>query len=158
MLKLTKLRIVYISIAFVASSCATIKKSPEQVPLPTAEQNSTTDTTIPANNSTGKIQNVNSEQFNKLLLLDEVQLVDVRTKEEFQAGHINNASNMDIKDVSFKSNASKLKKNKPVLVYCRSGKRSTDAAEVLKELGFKKIVSLEGGILSWEEADLPINK
>jgi len=84
--------------------------------------------------------------------------VDVRTKEEYQTGHIKDALNIDVKDPNFKTNINKLDKNKPVLVYCRSGKRSGDAAEILRGMGFTKIVSLEGGMLSWEEADLPINK
>jgi len=158
MLKPTIFRIVHVvTVAFLLSSCASIKKSPELNSNSVVDQSSETKTT-PISIETGKIKNVNPEQFQKLLLLDEVQLVDVRTKEEFQAGHIKNAINIDVKDDNFKSNTVKLKKDKPVLVYCRSGKRSSDAAEVLKEQGFKKIVSLEGGIISWEEADLPLNK
>lgn len=147
------------AIAFFISSCASIKKTPETTSIPATKLTPATKITPEtSNNTTGKIQTVNPEQFNKLLLLDEIQLVDVRTPEEFKAGHIRNALNIDVKDVNFKSATNKLDKNKPVLVYCKSGKRSADAAEILKELGFIKIVSLDGGIISLEETDLPINK
>jgi len=138
-------------------SCASRKKPVTVAPTPSST--ATTDTAAAINTTaTGKIQTINPEQFNKLLLLDEIQLVDVRTKEEYQTGHIKDALNIDVKDPNFKTNINKLDKNKPVLVYCRSGKRSGDAAEILRGMGFTKIVSLEGGMLSWEEADLPINK
>lgn len=103
-------------------------------------------------------KNVNANQFNRLSSQEDIQLVDVRTIEEYEAGHIKGAANINVQDSSFRSEINKLDKNKAVLVYCRSGKRSNDAAEIMKEAGFTKIVNLEGGILSWEEAAMPINK
>lgn len=143
-------------IAILLTSCASLKKTPKESSIPATKLTPATAVVKDANDS--KIQHVNTEQFNKLLLLKDVQLVDVRTKEEFDSGHIKNADNINVKDSEFKNNVSKLKKDKPVLLYCRSGKRSTDAAEILKEMGFTKLVSLDGGILSWEEAKLPISK
>src|SRR5690606_11445036 len=103
-------------------------------------------------------KSVNANQFNRLSSQEDIQLVDVRTIEEYEAGHIKDAVNINVQDSSFRSEINKLDKNKAVLVYCRSGKRSNDAAEIMKEAGFTKIVNLEGGILSWEEAAMPINK
>lgn len=77
------------------------------------------------------------------------QILDVRTPEEFAEGHINNATNIDWQGENFVKNAEKLSKNKPVYVYCRSGKRSLKASEKLAELGFKKIYNLDGGFLKW---------
>lgn len=102
--------------------------------------------------------NVKADQFNELSKQNNVQLVDVRTKEEYDTGHIKDALNINVQDSSFLSQIDKLDKNKPILVYCRSGKRSNDATEIMKKAGFTRIVNLEGGILSWEEAALPINK
>src|SRR5690606_4808149 len=102
--------------------------------------------------------NVKADQFNELSKQNNVQLVDVRTKEEYDTGHIKDALNINVQDSSFLSQIDKLDKNKPILVYCRSGKRSNDATEIMKKAGFTRIVKLEGGILSWEEAALPINK
>ncbi|KDN54334.1 rhodanese-like domain-containing protein [Flavobacterium seoulense] len=77
------------------------------------------------------------------------QILDVRTPEEFAGGHIDNAANIDWQNENFVKNTEKLDKNKPVYVYCRSGKRSLKASEKLEELGFKKIYNLDGGYLQW---------
>jgi len=145
--------------ALLLSSCGIFSKTDRNHPISTTEDvrpSPVEGSITPA--TTGKIQTIKAEQFKKLLLLDNIQLVDVRTKEEYQAGHIKDAMNMDVQNTNFKSNINKLDKSKPVLVYCRSGKRSINAAEIMKENGFTKIVNLEGGILSWEEAELPISK
>ncbi|GEC71722.1 Rhodanese-related sulfurtransferase [Flavobacterium flevense] len=78
------------------------------------------------------------------------QIIDVRTPEEFAEGHIKNAANIDWQGDQFILNAEKLNKNKPVYVYCRSGKRSQKASEKLSELGFKEIYNLDGGYLQWK--------
>lgn len=77
------------------------------------------------------------------------QILDVRTPEEFAGGHIDNATNIDWQGENFVKSTEKLDKNKPVYVYCRSGKRSLKASEKLEELGFKKIYNLDGGYLKW---------
>lgn len=77
------------------------------------------------------------------------QILDVRTPEEFAGGHIDNATNIDWQGENFVKSIEKLDKNKPVYVYCRSGKRSLKASEKLEELGFKKIYNLDGGYLKW---------
>ncbi|MEN8900047.1 MAG: rhodanese-like domain-containing protein [Nonlabens sp.] len=80
----------------------------------------------------------------------DVQLVDVRTPNEFNGGHIENAVNIDFFNQSdFISAVKKLDKEKPVYVYCRSGNRSQKAAHQLDSLGFKKIFDLKGGYLNW---------
>lgn len=77
------------------------------------------------------------------------QILDVRTPEEFGEGHIDNAVNIDWQNENFVKNTEKFNKNKPVYVYCRSGKRSLKASEKLSALGFKKIYNLDGGFLKW---------
>lgn len=80
---------------------------------------------------------------------DSVQLVDVRTVEEFNAKHIPTAINIDIYDNAFIDSAkSKLDINKEVAVYCKSGKRSAEAAQKLAKAGFK-VSNLQNGITSW---------
>ena len=86
-----------------------------------------------------------------------VQLVDVRTPEEWNEWHISGASNIDVKDEGFSQNAEKeLSKDRPVAVYCRGGVRSVTAAQTLAKLGFKNILNLDGGITAWREAGLPV--
>ena len=87
-----------------------------------------------------------------------VQLVDVRTKSEYDEGHIEGALQIDFYSDLFTHNASaKLSKEKPVAVYCRSGRRSASAASKLVKLGYE-VINLDGGILAWEQAQMPIVK
>jgi len=98
-----------------------------------------------------------AQAFNKALhLLSEKQIIDVRTPEEFKSGHLHGALNINFYDEDFSEQLQKLDKDKPVLVYCRSGKRSGKAAEQLQKLGFKTIFDLKGGITAWKEAELPL--
>lgn len=87
-----------------------------------------------------------------------IVILDVRTKGEFNSGHLNNAINIDVKSSSFKEKVSKLEKDKTYLVYCRSGKRSKMAQNIMKELRFKKVVNMLGGFMAWEKAGLPFGK
>lgn len=82
------------------------------------------------------------------------QLIDVRTTEEFAEGHVANSKNICVTEDGFKEKASKLDKNQPVYVYCRSGKRSANAAQILKEMGFTEIYDMDGGILNWDKQGL----
>ncbi len=86
----------------------------------------------------------------------DVVLLDVRTTAEFDEGHIQNALNIDVKQADFVEKAkSTLPEGKTVAVYCRSGKRSATAAGMLVKEGFK-VVNLEGGILAWTKAGMPV--
>lgn len=81
-----------------------------------------------------------------------VQLVDVRTPREFATSHLKNALNVDYFNASsFSAAFNKMKKDKPVYVYCRSGNRSRNAARRLHKLGFKEIYDLKGGLLSYSK-------
>jgi rhodanese-related sulfurtransferase len=79
-----------------------------------------------------------------------VTVIDVRTPEEYSAGHLENAVNIDFKAASFKEEISKLDKEKPYLVYCRTGGRSGQSVKIMEELGFKNIYDLKGGITAWQ--------
>lgn len=80
-----------------------------------------------------------------------IQLIDVRTPEEFAEYHIEGAKNIDIFSEDFEEQIQQLDRNEPVYVYCRSGKRSNDAAQKMQKMGFQKIYDLQGGILEWEK-------
>lgn len=106
--------------------------------------------------SDNTIRTVNATEFRQLIETTEsIQLVDVRTSEEFQAGHIPGALLIDVKGTDFNHQAEeKLKKDLPVAVYCRSGMRSLKAAGLLKDKGFKTIYNLKGGFLEWQDNGL----
>lgn len=99
---------------------------------------------------------VDSNNFEKQMKESSSQIVDVRTPEEFSAGHITNAVNMDVTADGFEQQIETLDKEKPVMVYCKSGGRSARAASILKDKGFKNVYDLDGGIIGWEEAKKPI--
>lgn len=88
----------------------------------------------------------------------EFVILDVRTVEEHEAGHIPDSVNIDYKSPNFKEEAGKLEKEKVYLTYCRSGKRSAKSAEIMKEIGFENIYMIDGGIVAWEKAGLPISQ
>jgi rhodanese-related sulfurtransferase len=92
----------------------------------------------------------------KLKATTEAQLIDVRTSGEYNEGHIKKAANIDWNGDGFDDKVSKLDKNAPVFLYCRSGKRSSSAAKRMKSLGFSKIYELEGGITKWEADGMPL--
>ncbi len=77
------------------------------------------------------------------------QLIDVRNQEEFNKSHIPYAQNFDFEGPNFVQLSKNLKKSKPVYLYCRTGKRSAKAAHILDSLGFKKIYTLQEGILKY---------
>lgn len=96
------------------------------------------------------------EQFSeKMKLFPDAPVIDVRTPGEFSQGHLVNALNYDWNGSSFDQQVSQLDKSKPVFVYCQSGNRSASAVARMKELGFKEVYELDGGIRTWRSAKLP---
>lgn len=110
----------------------------------------------------------NSKQINATITVDEfdkklsetkdVQLVDVRTPEEYQEGHLKNAVNYNLNGSAFESELSKLDKTKPVMVYCLAGGRSAEAAEILEKKGFTEVYNMQGGIIKWNAANKPTDR
>lgn len=107
-------------------------------------------------NHNDNIISVSAPEFEKEIKSDSVQLVDVRTPQEYAEGHIDGALNINVQSDDFKEFAQReLSKDSTVLVYCRSGRRSLDAAKILTSLGYN-VVNLKGGIMEWEEDNLPM--
>jgi len=96
------------------------------------------------------IEVLSAEEFGAHIQNESVQLIDVRMKSEFEQGYIKGAKHHHVYDKDFKEQVSYLDKEKPVYVYCKAGARSEEAALQLKEMGFKKIYDLKGGISSWK--------
>lgn len=107
-------------------------------------------------NGNENIVSVSAPEFDKEIKADSVQLLDVRTPQEYAEGHIDGALNINLQSDDFQKMAEKdLSKDATILVYCRSGRRSMDAAEILTKLGYK-VVNLKGGIIEWKEEGLPV--
>lgn len=88
--------------------------------------------------------------FKTAINAQNIQLIDVRTASEYNAGSIKNAKNIDFfNQNNFIKAFNTLNKEEPVYIYCRSGARSQKAAKKLTNLGFKKIYDLKGGYMNW---------
>jgi rhodanese-related sulfurtransferase len=106
-----------------------------------------------SNEATKKVDPV---EFSEVIAQPGVIILDVRTPEEFNAGHIENAININVADSNFSSEVSKLDKNATVAVYCRSANRSAVATKEMSELGFTDMYDMQGGIIDWEAAGGPV--
>ena len=103
-------------------------------------------------------KNLSSAQFEELIKNENVQLLDVRTLAEHMEGHIPSSLNINVQDKDFSSCIDDLLDNqKEVAVYCRSGRRSRTAADILVKKGFK-VYNLDKGILNWMEEGRDIEK
>ena len=81
-----------------------------------------------------------------------VLVLDVRTRGEFNEGHIANAINIDVESDTFLNQIAQLDKSKTYAVYCRSGRRSADAVAKMSNEQFTSLFNLNGGILDWQSA------
>lgn len=89
--------------------------------------------------------------FNRSIMADDIQLIDVRTPEEFEAGHIPKAININVLNPEdFQSQVECLDPEKPVYLYCKLGGRSKRAAKELEQMGFTQLYDLRGGYLLWK--------
>lgn len=78
-------------------------------------------------------------------------VIDVRSSNEYESGHIKNAISVDIYDPDFANKINEHDKGGDYLIYCRSGRRSEVAKGIMKELGFENIYHLNGGIEEWKD-------
>jgi rhodanese-related sulfurtransferase len=104
---------------------------------------------LSCSNDNMNYMSVNVEEFEATISDTTVQVLDVRTAEEYMEGHIARSINIDVKTDTFEVGANtRLDKSHTVALYCRSGRRSKKAAEILSNNGFK-VIELNEGITSW---------
>ena len=96
------------------------------------------------------IDDVNAEKFHQLIEKGDGIIIDVRTSQEFNSGHIIDATNIDFYSEDFTEKLKIVRKDVPIYVYCRSGGRSSSAANKMEKLGFTKVYNMLGGIGSWQ--------
>lgn len=87
---------------------------------------------------------------------EDLVVLDVRTPEEYAEGHLEGAVLVDFYDADFADQLAALDPDAPYLVYCRSGNRSGQALSVMEQLGFSSVVDVDGGIVAWADAGLPV--
>lgn len=107
-------------------------------------------------NSANSDNSLSVDKFNEIISAGNVQIVDVRTPQEYGEGHISGAVNIDVMNSGFEQNVDKsLDKNIPVAIYCRSGNRSKTAMKILLKKGFK-VYELDKGFIAWKSAGMKI--
>lgn len=102
------------------------------------------------------INNVSAVEFNKRINSDEGIILDVRTIQEVNEGHIEDATNIDFYASDFTEKLTLIRKDVPIYVYCRSGGRSSKTVAIMQDLGFKKIYNLLGGFGAWKGKDFKV--
>jgi len=106
-----------------------------------------------------KYKNIDPETFDKMRKTDKSAVVlDVRTKEEYNKGHIPGSVQIDFNSRDFDQEVAKLDKNKTYLVHCAAGGRSARACKKMDAMNFPKLYNLEGGMGAWEKAGKPVEK
>ena len=98
--------------------------------------------------TSGDFRRVDVAEFKEFIDNPDVQLVDVRTAEEYNAGHIPGSINIDVLKGHEELTAT-LDPERPVALYCRSGRRSETAGWVLEKVFFRNVVDLKGGYNEW---------
>lgn len=99
--------------------------------------------------STEGYDSISTEQARELFSDEGVVFLDVRTPTEIAAGSIDNALQIDVMASGFSTKVDKLDKTKTYVVYCRSGRRSANACNIMSKKGFGKLHNLTGGYLAW---------
>lgn len=131
--------IIILSLVFFSFSCSNKK---------TTLENSETITKV----QEPSISIVSTEIYQEIVKQSDVQLVDVRTPEEYAEGSLPNAENIDFFDQeNFITSFDKFDRDEPIYIYCQSGNRSGKSIPILVEMGFKKIYDLEDGYKQWVE-------
>lgn len=141
--------LLLLTVSIVLTSCGqTTKKN-------NSTENKTTNSAV---QQTATIEKLDTKSFYNRVNGKKVQLIDVRTPQEYVAGHLQNADNINVFDANFVNQVEKkYKKEAPVYVYCRSGGRSMKAAQMLKSKGYH-VVNLNGGFNGWTAQGLPSEK
>lgn len=101
---------------------------------------------------------IDSPEAVRCINQEDAVVLDVREDKEFAEGHIVNALHIPLGVLDKRLNELDAYKDKPIIVYCRSGDRAARASTTLRKQGYNSVFKLNGGILAWKTANLPINK
>jgi rhodanese-related sulfurtransferase len=100
-------------------------------------------------------KNVTAQEAKTMIDKGDIVVVDVRTPQEWNAGHLKGAIHANVNDPGFQSTIEKIGKDKKVLVYCAAGGRSATASGKMTSWGWKNVWNMTGGYSSWSSAGLP---
>jgi rhodanese-related sulfurtransferase len=100
---------------------------------------------------------VSSREAEKIIKNIDPIVLDVRTPMEYNIGHLKGSILIPVRELQYRYKEMESHKNRDILIYCATGNRSTVAAKILIDNGFKKIYNLSGGITDWSRSGLPVN-
>ena len=103
-------------------------------------------------------QEVKAVEAVQLMNREEPLVLDVREDSEHQAGHIQGAIHIPVTVLEGRIGELEGNRDQPILVYCRAGQRSAQAAAILKRQGYTQVYKLAGGIMAWQAAQLPVSR
>jgi rhodanese-related sulfurtransferase len=108
--------------------------------------------------SGGGVENLTPSQATLLMNREDALVLDVRETGEWSSGHITGARHITLAQLEKRMSEIDKFKDRPIIVVCATGNRSSSACGQLKKRGFEKVFSLGGGISGWSEANLPLTK
>lgn len=108
--------------------------------------------------SSSSANNLTVAEFSSKAAEAGVITLDVRTPGEYAEGHLQGAQLIDFQSGNFENEIATLDKNATYAVYCRSGNRSGQAVKVMQEAGFTNVFNMNGGVIDWANAGLPLVK
>jgi rhodanese-related sulfurtransferase len=107
---------------------------------------------------TRKYQALGPSDVVRVLNKEDGLVLDVRDDSEVRQGRIKGARHIPLKELKDRMGELQKFRDKPVVVYCRTGNRSAQASEVLTGNGFTNVINLQGGVVAWQNANLPLSK
>ena len=149
-----KMLTLLLAILGLTTACGQAKEQREQSRI----NSSFAESRLSSSEAQQNFENMEVKEFAELIADSNVVILDVRKADEFAEAHIKGAILIDQFQSDFVEQAqAKLPKEKTIAIYCRSGRRSANAAGKLADVGYK-CVNLKGGILAWKEANMPVIK
>ena len=109
-------------------------------------------------NVVGGVKLLTTDEATQLINHENAELIDIRSQTEFENGHIINAKNIGLQELSDKLNRLRKKNKKGVIFYCSNGSLSLKETQKLAKQGEEMVYCLKGGIASWKNANLPLTK
>lgn len=108
-------------------------------------------------NSEHILKNITATEAAEMIAKDKtIIVIDIRTKEEFNSGHISGALSFDYYSQAFRSQIDSLDKTKSYIIYCRSGNRSGKAMALFEEFGFREVYNIADGIIGLNAINYPL--
>ncbi len=105
-----------------------------------------------------KFRELSAAEFARAMGQETAVLIDVREPDEYRSEHIKGARHIPLGTLAGKLGELEKHKTAPVLLYCRSGNRSSAAANILVKAGFTEVAHLNGGIMAWKGESYPVTK